>query len=98
MVKPISRKPQNNEAENCFVDFAVFENDKLQYLIEFDGRQHFTGPEATWSQSQTLEEIQYKDNLKNEYCKSNGIILKRIPYTCLSHLSYEEIISNIYNI
>lgn len=32
-------------------DFAIFENDKLQYLIEFDGRQHFTGPEATWSQS-----------------------------------------------
>lgn len=79
-------------------DFAVFENDKLQYLIEFDGRQHFIGPEATWSQSQTLKEIQYKDNLKNEYCKSNGIILKRIPYTCLSHLSYEEIISNMYNV
>ena len=90
----------NPKTNRCLrFDFAIFDdNYKLQYLIEFDGRQHFTGPEAGWSHAQSLEDIQYKDNLKNQYCKTNGIILKRIPYTALSHLSYEEIISNIYNI
>ena len=89
--------PKTNR--NLRFDFAIFDNNsKLQYLIEFDGRQHFTGPEATWTYSQSLEDIQYRDNLKNQYCKVNGIILKRIPYTSLSHLSYEEIISDIYNI
>ena len=79
-------------------DFAIFKNDKLQYLIEFDGRQHFTGPEAGWTHSSNLEDIQFRDILKNEYCKKNNIILKRIPYTSLSHLSYEEIIGEQYNI
>ena len=90
-----------NPKTNCHLrfDFAVFDNkSNLQYLIEFDGRQHYTGPEATWSHSATLEDLQYRDNLKNNYCKNNSIILKRIPYTSLSHLSYEEIISDKYNI
>ena len=89
-----------NPKTNHFLrfDFAIFENNQLLYLIEFDGRQHFFGPEGGWTHSSSLEDIQYKDNLKNEYCKTNNIILKRIPYTSLSHLSYEEIISDKYNI
>ena len=79
-------------------DFAVFNNDKLEYLIEFDGRQHFTGPEASWTHAHSLEEIQFRDKLKNDYCKEHNIILKRIPYTALPHLSYEEIIGTKYNI
>lgn len=79
-------------------DFAIFENNQLKYLIEFDGRQHFTGPESTWTHSYSLEDIQFRDNLKNDYCKKNNIILKRIPYTSLSHLSYQEIIGEQYNI
>lgn len=89
-----------NPHTNCHLrfDFAVFKNNELQYLIEFDGRQHFFGPEASWTHSSNLEDIRFRDNLKNEYCKKNNIILKRIPYTSLSHLSYEEIIGNQYNV
>ncbi len=79
-------------------DFAVFDNTELKYLIEFDGRQHFDGPEATWAHSSSLEDIQYRDKLKNEYCKKHNIILKRIPYTELPYLSYEKIIGATYNI
>lgn len=79
-------------------DFAIFANDELEYLIEFDGRQHFTGPEASWTHAQSLEDIQFRDKLKNDYCKDHNITLKRIPYTALSHLSYEEIIGTKYNI
>lgn len=79
-------------------DFAIFENNQLSYLIEFDGRQHFFGPEAQWSQSSSLEDIQFRDKLKNQYCKMNAITLKRIPFTALSHLSFDDIISDKYNI
>ena len=79
-------------------DFAVFENSQLAYLIEFDGRQHFTGPEAGWTQSSSLEEIQYRDKLKNEYCAKRNIPLKRIAYSELSNLTYEDILSKKYNI
>lgn len=81
-------------------DFAVFNNDNLIYLIEFDGRQHFTGPDTSyWGRcTDTLEDIQFRDNLKDEYCKSHNLILKRIPYFNLPNLSYEEIISSKFNI
>ena len=90
------KNPKTNH--NLRFDFAVFNNDKLEYLIEFDGRQHFTGPEASWTHSQSLEEIQFRDKLKNDYCKKHNITLKRIPYTALYHLSYEEIIGTKYDI
>lgn len=72
-------------------DFAIFNDDKLSYLIEFDGRQHYTGPEAQWKRSRTLEEIQEYDRLKNEYCEKNNIPLIRIPYTRLSKLSFSDL-------
>ena len=80
-------------------DFAVFSFDnKLDYLIEFDGRQHYTGPDATWKRSCSLEEIKKRDNEKNNYCIKNNIILKRIPYTDIQNITYDKIISNEYNI
>ena len=79
-------------------DFAIFENQELKYLIEFDGRQHYTGPEAKWSHATSLEDIQQRDELKNNYCKNNNILLKRIPFFDISNITYEKIISNDYNI
>ena len=38
-------------------DFAIFCHNTLLYLIEYDGRQHFDGPEATWAHTHSLEEI-----------------------------------------
>lgn len=62
-------------------DFAVFnEDNKLDFLIEFDGRQHYQGPDAKWSQSNNFKIIKENDNLKNKYCKEHSIKLKRIPY------------------
>ena len=47
------------------------------YLIEYDGIQHF---EQSFAQ-QTLEETQYRDNIKTNWCLKNNIPLIRIPYT-----------------
>lgn len=91
------RNPETNR--HLRFDFAIFDDENnLSYLIEFDGRQHFTGPEATWTHGASLETIQFRDKLKNDYCKSHNIILKRIPYFQLSSLSYDNIISDKYNI
>lgn len=45
--------------------------------IEYDGIQHFQ--ETTW-RHESLSKVQYRDNIKNEYCKQNNIQLIRIPY------------------
>lgn len=80
-------------------DFAVFEDAKLLYLIEFDGRQHFEGMDkGVWSHGSSLEDIQYRDKLKNDYCIRNNIVLKRIPYTDMKSFTYEDIISDKYNL
>ena len=71
-------------------DFAIFDdNNNLIELIEFDGRQHFEGPDGKWTQSYSKEIIESNDMLKTEYCKSHGIKLVRIPYYQLSKLSLE---------
>lgn len=79
-------------------DFAIFQDNKLSFLIEFDGRQHYSGPEGNWTQSRTLEEEQRIDRIKNEYCKNHNILLKRIPYFAISKINLETIFSNKFNI
>ena len=79
-------------------DFAIFKNNKLAYLIEFDGRQHFSGPEASWKKTRTLEEIQQADEIKNKYCKEHNIVLKRISYFQISKISLDTINSDVFNI
>lgn len=57
-------------------DFAVFKDDKLIYLIEFDGRQHY---QPVFGE-ETLKITKYRDGLKNKYCEVNNIKLIRIPF------------------
>lgn len=72
-------------------DFALLDNkNNLLELIEFDGRQHFVESELF---RDTLEEIQYRDGLKNDYCKKNNIPLTRIHYKQIGYI--EEIVEGI---
>lgn len=48
-------------------------------LIEFDGLHHFI-PIEYWGGEEYFKKIQYKDNLKNDFCKNNNIKLIRISY------------------
>lgn len=70
-------------------DFAIFKNNKLYELIEFDGRQHIFGPDAKWKESYSLETLQQYDELKNQYCKEHHIKLIRIPYYDIDKISLE---------
>jgi len=45
----------------------------INTCIEFDGKQHFDKTSIYWK-----KEIEEYDNIKNSFCRENGIILKRI--------------------
>ena len=77
-----------------FYRFDFYVNN--QYLIEFDGEQHYKpvkyGNMNDEEANKILERTQKYDLLKNEYCKENNINLLRIPYWEKKNI--EEIIYN----
>jgi len=68
-------------------DFYINNN----FLLEFDGKQHYYDDKYI---RQSLEEIQYNDNLKNNFAIQNNIPIKRIPYWKLNSLNLEDIMSD----
>jgi len=67
--------PKNNAL--LFFDFYLPD---YNLLIEYDGEQHFKPTGARFTKD-IVEEIQYRDNIKNIYCQEHNIPLIRIPYT-----------------
>lgn len=65
-------------------DFGIYENEKLLFLIEYDGIQHYSPQRfGGISQEQAQENFiktQHHDKLKNDYAKENNIPLLRIRY------------------
>lgn len=74
-------------------DFAIFNNNQLSYLIEYDGELHFIDSDA-WSGHFNYNNLHKHDLMKNEYCISHNIPLIRIPYTQLKKLSIEDLLLN----
>ena len=64
-------------------------------LIEYDGRQHVES-NAGWDES--LENIQRRDNLKNQWAIKHNYTLIRIPYTHYDDLCIDDLLpeSSIY--
>lgn len=62
-----------------------------KYLIEFDGRQHFSEMHSEFF-ANSLKEIQERDNYKNGWCKTNNIPLIRIPYSILHKLTIQDLL------
>lgn len=64
-------------------DFAIFKNNDLFCLIEYDGEQHFN-INTTFGSSKDknieFNKTTFRDSKKNEYCKKNNINLLRISY------------------
>lgn len=73
-------------------DFAIMkDNNTLDFLVEYDGEQHFKAVECFGGEKQ-YKETKIRDNLKNEYCLKNNIKLLRFPYT----MEMSEIKNQIY--
>lgn len=62
--------------------------------IEYDGIQHFE--ETSW-RHESLKDVQYRDSIKNNYCKEHNIQLIRIPYWDFDKLNDEYLLSLINN-
>lgn len=74
-------------------DFGIIENNKLSYLIEFDGEQHYYSSSSnnSWNSQENFEKTLERDYKKNNYCKQNNIPLIRIPYFIKNDLSIEDL-------
>ena len=60
-------------------DFAIFKNNRIYCLIEFQGIQHFSTTSG-WNTLEHLEKTQKHDKLKRNYCKEKGLKLIEISY------------------
>lgn len=77
-------------------DFAIFENETLICLIEYQGRQHYEESFVFDKDNETFEYRKYKDNIKREYCQKNNIKLIEIPYTDLEKITWKYLEEKIY--
>lgn len=66
-----------------------------EFLLEYDGEQHYLEKDLSYFRD-NLQQRQANDQLKNEYCKTHNIPLKRIPYTELDNITLENILSDKY--
>ena len=77
-------------------DFAVFDdNDNLDFLIEYQGIQHYE-PKSKFGGYSGLRKQQFNDMKKREYCRKHNIILVASPYTDEGRLSYDYIMNAYY--
>ena len=78
------------------MDFAIFKDDKLIGIIEFDGEQHFHiksfGSQNKEKITKNFKDTQLRDTIKNKYCEENNIPLLRIKYTQFDMI--EEILND----
>lgn len=84
---PFEREKKfNNCKDKSLLPFDFYVNN--QYLIEFDGKQHFTEEDTIFD----TETTQKHDKIKNDWCLQNNIPLIRIPYTHYEDLKLEDLI------
>lgn len=79
--------------KNAFFDFYIDNN----YLIEFDGSQHFETGTGYYDNIEAFKRTQYRDNFKTQWCKENNITLIRIPYYHLDQLTIKDLLIETSN-
>jgi len=66
-------------------DFAVFENNSLLCLIEYQGEQHYQVVDIFDGET-GFKQRQLNDQKKRDYCDKNNIYLLEIPYWSYSKI------------
>ena len=67
-------------------DFAIFENNKLKNIIEFQGEQHFDYTNSFYDNPKE------SDIKKQEYCKQHNIPLMLIHYSKRGKITIEDLV------
>lgn len=70
--------PDLQDKRKLRFDFAVFYQGQLQYLIEYNGQQHYKKSQGSWGNG--FEILQKHDQMKRDYCKQHNIKLIEIKY------------------
>ncbi len=78
-----------------YFDFAIFKDNDLLCLLEYDGKQHFIANDLFGGEKSLIETIS-RDNIKNKYCADNDIQIYRFPYTMSNDEIKEKIMNIIY--
>ena len=73
--------------QNCVGRFDFYVNN--QYIIEFDGRQHFYKTNTGFGKE--YENIHQRDLKKNKYCFENNIPIIRISFDNIEKICYNNI-------
>lgn len=84
----------NNDKTDRMLPFDIYVPE-FHTCIEYDGYQHFI-PVERWGGEETLKDTQYRDEIKNQYCKENDINLIRIPYT-MDKVQIVDILNKNFN-
>lgn len=75
-------------------DFAVLDDDnKVDFLIEYQGIQHYEAKEKFGGVS-ALNKQRYNDMQKRKYCQEHKIPLVAIPYWDEARITYDYIMKN----
>jgi len=77
-------------------DFAIYINNKLLFLIEYQGEQHYRYVYRFHRNKKGFERQKDYDNRKRQYCKDNNIELLEIAYWDFNNI--EEILLSNLNI
>lgn len=77
-------------------DFAIFKEEKLYCLIEYQGKQHYQDIPFFGGEEGFYKQTKY-DSLKRKYCEDNNIKLIEIPYWDLDKIDEEYILNLINN-
>lgn len=76
---------------NLRFDFGILKNNKIIYLIEYNGKQHYQKTNG-WNIEEEFKIRQINDKIKIKYCKKQNIPLIIIPYTHFKELSIKDLI------
>ena len=82
------RNPKTNSLLRF--DFRITQNSDCDYIIEYDGEQHFKEV-PLYDDNDSFEQRQFRDNFKNQWCKDHNIPLIRIPFTRLNKICYDDL-------
>ena len=78
-----------------YFDFAIFKEDKLFCLIEYDGEQHYKDIPRFTNYFGDFKERHDRDLIKDKYCKNNNILLYRIRFDEDINERMEEILNEL---
>lgn len=89
----ISEKSFNNfyyQESKKPIKFDLYVNN--EYIIEFDGKQHFSYDKTGWNNKVQFLKTKERDEMRNNYCKINNIPLIRIPYTVIDKIQLKDLV------